>query len=101
MRDCDHRFEWTQAEFRQWADGLGDTYGYEVEYTGVGKAVGDEAGPMGAAVGYASQMAVFTRRGDDKRQYEPAGVQPADIPPGDIVQVFDSRDVTLQQLSVA
>jgi hypothetical protein len=27
MRDCDHRFEWTQAEFRQWAGALADTYG--------------------------------------------------------------------------
>lgn len=101
MRDCDHRFEWTQAEFRLWAEGLGNTYGYEVEYTGVGKAVGDEAGPMGAAVGYASQMAVFTRRGDDEGHYVPAGAQPADSPPDDIAQVFDSREVPLQQLSVA
>ena len=51
MRHRDHRFEWTQAEFAAWADGVGERRGYSVEY----RAVGDVDAELGAA----TQMAVF------------------------------------------
>jgi len=46
-------------------------------------------------------MAVFTRRGDDEGQYEPVGVEPSASAADDLLQVFDSRDVPLQQLNIA
>ena len=30
LRDPDHRFEWTQAQFREWAGGLAAAYSYKV-----------------------------------------------------------------------
>ena len=35
-RHRDHRFEWTRAQFRHWADTVARTYGYGVEYVPVG-----------------------------------------------------------------
>ncbi|KAJ7565456.1 hypothetical protein O6H91_02G061700 [Diphasiastrum complanatum] len=55
LRNDDHRFEWTRAEFRDWALRLASEYGYAVEFSGVGGS-GDEDGP-----GFASQIAIFTR----------------------------------------
>uniref|UniRef100_A0A3Q0SE09 Small RNA 2'-O-methyltransferase n=1 Tax=Amphilophus citrinellus TaxID=61819 RepID=A0A3Q0SE09_AMPCI len=56
-RHSDHKFEWTRAEFRSWAMKVCLEYGYEVEFTGVGKA------PHGQqeAVGFCSQIGVFHR----------------------------------------
>ncbi len=54
MRHRDHRFEWTRAELRGWADVTASTYGYDVRYLPVG--VDD------AEVGPPTQMAVFTRQ---------------------------------------
>jgi len=52
-RHRDHRFEWTRAEFRAWAQGVAATYGYDVRFLPVG--VDDpEVGPP-------TQMAVFAR----------------------------------------
>lgn len=53
MRHRDHRFEWTRAQFRAWADGVADTYGYGVRYLPVGDD-DPEVGPP-------TQMAVFRR----------------------------------------
>ena len=36
VRNEDHKFEWTRAEFHAWADGLGAQYGYTCTYHGVG-----------------------------------------------------------------
>jgi 3' terminal RNA ribose 2'-O-methyltransferase Hen1 len=36
FRHPDHRFEWTRAEFRAWADGVAARFGYRVRYLGVG-----------------------------------------------------------------
>ncbi|KAI5810897.1 hypothetical protein DFH27DRAFT_563 [Peziza echinospora] len=36
MRHPDHRFEWTRAEFRQWARSAAEEFGYDVTFTGVG-----------------------------------------------------------------
>ena len=54
MRHRDHRFEWTRAEFRAWAEAVAAERGYEVRYLPVG-AVDPEVGPP-------TQLAVFTRR---------------------------------------
>jgi len=52
-RHPDHRFEWTRHEFRAWADGVADRYGYRVGYRPVGEDDPD--------VGPPTQMAVFRR----------------------------------------
>jgi 3' terminal RNA ribose 2'-O-methyltransferase Hen1 len=52
MRHNDHRFEWSRAQFRAWADGVAAAHHYRVRYLPVG--VDDpEVGPP-------TQMAVFT-----------------------------------------
>jgi 3' terminal RNA ribose 2'-O-methyltransferase Hen1 len=53
FRHPDHRFEWTRQEFRHWADGIGDRFGYAVKFVPVG--------PEDAAIGPPTQMAVFER----------------------------------------
>jgi 3' terminal RNA ribose 2'-O-methyltransferase Hen1 len=53
LRHPDHRFEWTRAEFRAWADGIEERYGYRTVISGIGRE--DET------LGAPTQMAVFTR----------------------------------------
>lgn len=53
LRHKDHRFEWTRAEFEQWANGVAGRFGYAVRLTPIG--------PNDSAVGSPTQMAVFTR----------------------------------------
>jgi 3' terminal RNA ribose 2'-O-methyltransferase Hen1 len=53
FRHADHRFEWTRADFAQWASGVCDRYGYSVKFLPVG--------PEDEAVGSPTQMAVFSR----------------------------------------
>jgi small RNA 2'-O-methyltransferase len=53
FRRPDHRFEWTRAQFRDWAGGV-------AQRTGYGLAVRDVAGAH-PDLGGASQMAVFSR----------------------------------------
>lgn len=53
LRHPDHRFEWTRAEFRDWADGVAARRGYAVRLLPVG--------PLDAALGAPTQMAIFTR----------------------------------------
>lgn len=53
FRHPDHRFEWSRAEFAEWAQGVGERHGYTVRYLPVG--------PEDAEVGSPTQMAVFTR----------------------------------------
>jgi 3' terminal RNA ribose 2'-O-methyltransferase Hen1 len=52
MRHPDHRFEWTRAEFAQWATRVADEHGYAVRFLPVG-----EEDPQ---LGSPTQMAVFT-----------------------------------------
>ncbi|MDA0565522.1 3' terminal RNA ribose 2'-O-methyltransferase Hen1 [Streptomonospora sp. S1-112] len=52
-RHTDHRFEWTRAEFRAWADDTAAAYGYRVRYLPVG--------PEDPEVGASTQMGVFTK----------------------------------------
>jgi 3' terminal RNA ribose 2'-O-methyltransferase Hen1 len=53
LRHPDHRFEWTRAQFRTWAEAVAARYGYAVRFEPVG-----EADP---AVGPPTQMAVIHR----------------------------------------
>jgi 3' terminal RNA ribose 2'-O-methyltransferase Hen1 len=53
FRHRDHRFEWTRAEFHDWAGGVAERWGYAVRFAPVG--------PVDAEVGAPTQMAVFTR----------------------------------------
>jgi 3' terminal RNA ribose 2'-O-methyltransferase Hen1 len=63
-RHRDHRFEWTRAEFGAWADRVADAYGYRVRFLPVGED-DPEVGP-------ATQLAIFSRKGDDPLE-PPAG----------------------------
>ncbi len=53
LRHRDHRFEWTRAEFADWADRVAARFGYTVRYLPVGTD-DPEIGPP-------TQLAVFTR----------------------------------------
>jgi 3' terminal RNA ribose 2'-O-methyltransferase Hen1 len=53
-RHPDHRFEWTRAEFRTWAQQTANTYRYQVSFRPVGPEHPD-AGPP-------TQLAVFSRQ---------------------------------------
>lgn len=55
VRHPDHRFEWTRAELRAWADAVADRYGYAVEHRDVG--------PLAPDVGAPTQMVVLTLDG--------------------------------------
>ena len=51
LRHEDHRFEWTRAEFRAWATGVAERFGYEVAFRSVG--------PEHEEFGSPTQMGVF------------------------------------------
>lgn len=53
LRHPDHRFEFTRAEFSQWAHAVAGRHGYRVELRPVG--------PVDPELGPPTQMAVFTR----------------------------------------
>lgn len=53
LRHRDHRFEWTRAEFRAWAEGVAARFGYAVRFLPVG--------PEDTALGAPTQMGVFIR----------------------------------------
>ena len=52
FRHKDHRFEWTRAQFRQWAQVIADKYAYSVRFLTVG--------PEDSEVGAPTQMAIFS-----------------------------------------
>ena len=54
FRHKDHRFEWTRTEFRSWAEGIANRFGYTVRFLPVG--------PEDAVVGSPTQMGVFERK---------------------------------------
>ncbi|PZE69660.1 3' terminal RNA ribose 2'-O-methyltransferase Hen1 [Curtobacterium sp. MCBD17_021] len=64
FRHPDHRFEWTRAEFRAWAQAAGDRHGYTVEFRPVGED-DPEVGPP-------TQLALF-RRTTTTRSTSPTG----------------------------
>ncbi|KAJ2159465.1 hypothetical protein GGF46_003009 [Coemansia sp. RSA 552] len=62
FRDADHKFEWTRAEFRSWAEQAACTYGYRLaEVRGIGMAMRDVPAGGFAPSGGCTQMAVFER----------------------------------------
>jgi 2-polyprenyl-3-methyl-5-hydroxy-6-metoxy-1,4-benzoquinol methylase len=54
FRHKDHRFEWTRDQFRAWATGVAERFGYAVSFVAVG--------PVDKEVGSATQMGVFAMR---------------------------------------
>jgi 3' terminal RNA ribose 2'-O-methyltransferase Hen1 len=56
LRHRDHRFEWTRAQFRGWAEHIASRFGYKVRFAPVG--------PEDPEVGSPTQMGVFTPGGD-------------------------------------
>jgi 3' terminal RNA ribose 2'-O-methyltransferase Hen1 len=53
FRHRDHRFEWTRAQFRGWAQRIADRFDYTVRFAPIG--------PEDTGVGSPTQMAIFTR----------------------------------------
>jgi len=51
LRHRDHRFEWTRAEFREWASKTADRHGYSVQFS--------EVGAMDETFGAPTQQGVF------------------------------------------
>jgi 3' terminal RNA ribose 2'-O-methyltransferase Hen1 len=54
FRHPDHRFEWTRAEFQQWAGDVANRFGYDVRF--------DAVGSIDPVLGPPTQMAIFTVR---------------------------------------
>ncbi|WP_328916667.1 MULTISPECIES: 3' terminal RNA ribose 2'-O-methyltransferase Hen1 [unclassified Streptomyces] len=57
VRHADHRFEWTREEFAEWAGAVAQRHGYVWRFVPVG--------PDDPEVGPPTQMAVFTRTGQE------------------------------------
>src|SRR5262245_6454092 len=53
LRHHDHRFEWTRAEFKGWAQGVAGRHGYAVVFQPIG--------PVDEKLGAPTQMGVFTQ----------------------------------------
>ncbi|MEZ4313685.1 MAG: methyltransferase domain-containing protein [Polyangiaceae bacterium] len=68
MRHADHRFEWTRAEFRAWAEKTATEYGYSVEHHPIGE--------MHETLGAPTQMAVFKRPESDAKDTKSAKTAP-------------------------
>lgn len=56
FRHEDHRFEWTRADCRAWAERVATAYGYTARW--------QELGPLDGDLGAPSQMVVFDRQGE-------------------------------------
>jgi hypothetical protein len=54
FRHKDHRFEWTRAQFGEWAQRISERNGYTVRFLPVG--------PVDDAVGAPTQMAIFEKQ---------------------------------------
>jgi 3' terminal RNA ribose 2'-O-methyltransferase Hen1 len=54
FRHADHRFEWTRAEFRAWAERAGAAFGYEVRFASIGAE--------DATLGPPTQLGIFSAR---------------------------------------
>jgi 3' terminal RNA ribose 2'-O-methyltransferase Hen1 len=53
FRHRDHRFEWTREQFRGWANGVAERFGYSVRFVPIG--------PEDLVVGPPTQMGVFSK----------------------------------------
>jgi len=56
FRHRDHRFEWTRAQFNEWAERVSTSHGYAVRFAPVG--------PEDSVVGAPTQMGIFSRVGE-------------------------------------
>jgi 3' terminal RNA ribose 2'-O-methyltransferase Hen1 len=56
FRHRDHRFEWTRAQFNDWAERISTSHGYSVRFAPVG--------PEDSVVGAPTQMGIFSRIGE-------------------------------------
>ncbi|MEC4016596.1 3' terminal RNA ribose 2'-O-methyltransferase Hen1 [Streptomyces sp. H27-D2] len=72
VRHADHRFEWTRAEFRSWAERVAARHGYAVEFRPVG--------PDDPEVGPPTQLALFTAADTTATATPPT---PSDTTPSD------------------
>ncbi|AEU36813.1 3' terminal RNA ribose 2'-O-methyltransferase Hen1 [Granulicella mallensis] len=63
FRHRDHRFEWTRAEFEQWAGDVAARFGYTVRFQPIG--------PEAPALGAPTQMAIFSLSAPTDIQTEP------------------------------
>ena len=70
FRHRDHRFEWTRAEFQEWAQAAAGRRGYSVAFKGVGQEDETRGAP--------TQMAVFTRK--SKTDGEKASTEQPETP---------------------
>ncbi|MEV2210448.1 3' terminal RNA ribose 2'-O-methyltransferase Hen1 [Streptomyces sp. NPDC050997] len=64
VRHGDHRFEWTRAQFRTWADTVAERHGYDVAFVPVG--------PDDPEVGPPTQMAVFSVKNVNEKEAKAA-----------------------------
>ena len=55
FRHADHRFEWTRAQFGDWAKQVGNTFGYTITFSGIGEEDTEKER------GNPTQMATFDR----------------------------------------
>ncbi|KAL4247994.1 Small RNA 2'-O-methyltransferase [Abortiporus biennis] len=62
FRHSDHKFEWTIEEFESYCQEVAEEWGYEVEVSGVGKAVEVDEWGRDHQLGYATQVATFKRK---------------------------------------
>lgn len=68
FRHYDHKFEWTTTEFYSWCVGMAQTYEYDVEVGGVGRAQQEDPwGRPNSEFGFATQIALFRRKDTYKR----------------------------------
>lgn len=58
FRHKDHRFEWTRAEFQEWANRIAEKHGYSVRFVPVGHE--------DSAVGSPTQMAILSMKNSDE-----------------------------------
>ncbi|KZP00518.1 hypothetical protein CALVIDRAFT_509770 [Calocera viscosa TUFC12733] len=63
FRHDDHKFEWTEQEFREWCEDAAAAFGYEVLLGGVGQPTADD--PYRRPAPFASQTALFRRKAED------------------------------------
>ncbi|KAJ2080026.1 hypothetical protein H4R24_003360 [Coemansia sp. RSA 988] len=63
FRDADHKFEWTRAQFAEWAHRAAQEFGYEVSLSGIGMSMRNASEDF-VDCGGCTQMAVFERQDD-------------------------------------
>ncbi|WP_121175068.1 3' terminal RNA ribose 2'-O-methyltransferase Hen1 [Streptomyces sp. 1114.5] len=73
VRHADHRFEWSRAEFRAWAEKVAAAYGYTVVLRPVG--------PEDEEVGAPTQLALF-RTATESPVAQPTATDPTTTPEG-------------------